>query len=121
MGEIAEMMLDGTLCESCGEFIGDGDGYPRKCGGCGGGGEYGSSARSVRHQRWYEENMKELKKSGLVFAERPTAMLFREAGKPKVDFYPHTGRWKVVGVPKPPPVQGGGAQKFIAWYKEQKA
>src|SRR5262245_56945803 len=32
MGEIAEMMLDGTLCEGCGEFIGgDGDGIPRYC------------------------------------------------------------------------------------------
>lgn len=32
MGEIAEMMLDGTLCEGCGEFIGDeGEGFPRYC------------------------------------------------------------------------------------------
>jgi hypothetical protein len=32
MGEIAEMMLDGTLCECCGEFIeGDGEGFPRYC------------------------------------------------------------------------------------------
>ncbi len=31
MGEIAEMMLDGTLCECCGEYMGDGDGYPGYC------------------------------------------------------------------------------------------
>lgn len=32
MGEIAEMMLDGTLCESCGEYIGEsGWGIPRYC------------------------------------------------------------------------------------------
>src|SRR6185312_10679181 len=32
MGEIADMMLDGTLCEGCGEFMGDdGDGWPRYC------------------------------------------------------------------------------------------
>jgi len=31
MGEIAEMMLDGTLCECCGEFIGEGDGFPQYC------------------------------------------------------------------------------------------
>ena len=33
MGEIAEMMLDGTLCEGCGEYIDDegGDGIPRYC------------------------------------------------------------------------------------------
>jgi endogenous inhibitor of DNA gyrase (YacG/DUF329 family) len=37
MGEIAEMMLDGTMCEGCGEFMDDiiaGDdapGFPRYC------------------------------------------------------------------------------------------
>lgn len=33
MGEYAEMMLDGTLCEACGEFIDDGggEGIPRYC------------------------------------------------------------------------------------------
>ena len=36
MGEIAEMMLEGTLCQTCGEFMDDNDanGYPRSCGGC---------------------------------------------------------------------------------------
>lgn len=28
MGDIADMMLDGTLCECCGEYIGDGGGIP---------------------------------------------------------------------------------------------
>lgn len=33
MGEYAEMMLDGTLCEGCGSYIGDagGGGVPRYC------------------------------------------------------------------------------------------
>ncbi len=31
MGEIAEMMLDGTLCEGCGEYIGSDAGYPQYC------------------------------------------------------------------------------------------
>lgn len=33
MGEIAEMMINGDLCENCGEFIDDegGDGFPRYC------------------------------------------------------------------------------------------
>ena len=36
MGEIADMMLDGTLCGGCGAFIGDGSdvGFPRLCSGC---------------------------------------------------------------------------------------
>ncbi len=32
MGEIAEMMLDGSLCEGCGSYIDDETlGYPRYC------------------------------------------------------------------------------------------
>jgi hypothetical protein len=35
MGEIAEMMLDGTLCEGCGCALhGHGDGFPRRCKSC---------------------------------------------------------------------------------------
>lgn len=31
MGEYAEMMLDGTLCECCGEYIGRSTGFPGYC------------------------------------------------------------------------------------------
>lgn len=31
MGEIADAMLDGTLCEGCGTYIGAGDGFPAYC------------------------------------------------------------------------------------------
>lgn len=33
MGEYAEMMLDGTMCECCGAYIeaGDAEGFPRYC------------------------------------------------------------------------------------------
>lgn len=36
MGEIAEMMLNGSLCEGCGELMPDHrePGYPRRCSGC---------------------------------------------------------------------------------------
>jgi Zn finger protein HypA/HybF involved in hydrogenase expression len=35
MGEVAEMMLDGTLCEGCGVYMDDeAGGYPRKCSDC---------------------------------------------------------------------------------------
>ena len=34
MGEIADMMLEGQMCQGCGEILGDGDGYPTFCGGC---------------------------------------------------------------------------------------
>ena len=34
MGDIAEMKLEGILCEGCGEFIGEEVGYPRRCKDC---------------------------------------------------------------------------------------
>jgi hypothetical protein len=34
MGEYAEMMLDGTMCASCGEFINTGNGFPTYCRSC---------------------------------------------------------------------------------------
>lgn len=32
MGEIAEMILEGTLCDGCGVYLGEGDGFPQNCG-----------------------------------------------------------------------------------------
>lgn len=34
MGEYAEMMLDGTCCCNCGEYLGDGDGFATYCASC---------------------------------------------------------------------------------------
>jgi hypothetical protein len=34
MGEIADAVIDGELCQQCGEYIGPGDGFPRTCAGC---------------------------------------------------------------------------------------
>lgn len=34
MGDYAEMMLDGTCCCSCGEFLGGGDGFAVYCASC---------------------------------------------------------------------------------------
>lgn len=34
MGEIADAMLNGDMCECCGEYLGEGDGFPRLCGSC---------------------------------------------------------------------------------------
>lgn len=35
MGEAAEMALDGTVCEWCGQYLDDEDcGHPRKCKSC---------------------------------------------------------------------------------------
>lgn len=34
MGEISDMMLEGILCQQCGGYVGDGDGFPVTCGSC---------------------------------------------------------------------------------------
>jgi hypothetical protein len=34
MGEIADDITDGTFCYQCGEYLGEGDGYPRICPAC---------------------------------------------------------------------------------------
>jgi len=49
MGEIADMMIDGEMCQECGEYLGDGDGYPRTCHGCGGDGANPTVLISDKH------------------------------------------------------------------------
>lgn len=44
-------------------------------------------------------------------------VLFREPGKPKVDFYPSTGRWRIVGSQSK--TFRGGAESFLRWYAKQ--
>lgn len=34
MGDISEMMLDGTLCSCCGTYVGEGEGFPVQCSDC---------------------------------------------------------------------------------------
>lgn len=35
MGEMADYMLNGDDCQFCGEYLGEGDGFPRSCVSCG--------------------------------------------------------------------------------------
>lgn len=34
MGDVSDMMLDGTLCEQCGTYLGNAVDHPRLCPGC---------------------------------------------------------------------------------------
>lgn len=36
MGEYADYMLNVNDCQECGEYLGEGDGFPRSCAACGG-------------------------------------------------------------------------------------
>ncbi len=44
-------------------------------------------------------------------------LLFREFGKPPVDFYPSTGKWRVAQ-PSSKTYSGGG-KAFLSWYAKQ--
>lgn len=73
--------------------------------------------RRQQKQAAHEHNMNVLNASEFEFAYRGVVVLFREKNKPKVDFYPSTGVWKVGG--KAQRVSSGGAAKFLAWYRRQ--
>jgi len=62
----------------------------------------------------YEKNIEYLKSTGIPFIVRDSAVLFRNEGKPVVDFYPGTGNWKV-GVRM---FREGSVKKFIEWYNK---
>lgn len=34
MGDIADMILEGQMCQGCGVILGDGGGYPEYCASC---------------------------------------------------------------------------------------
>ncbi len=51
MGEIADMMMEGQMCQGCGEIMGDGDGYPVFCDSCqeeNGCDEHGEKIKTVK-------------------------------------------------------------------------
>ncbi len=76
--------------------------------------------KQSRHERWCRENTAEIKAAGIPIAKETwTSLIFRIPGKPMVDFYPHTGRWRVVG-PKQSKTHNGGAKAFLAWFAKQR-
>lgn len=66
--------------------------------------------RQERHQDWKEQNLAIIQASGVEYIDRGETLLFRLPGKPKVDFYPSTGRWRLVQENK---TYSGGAEKFL--------
>lgn len=54
MGEIADMILDGTMCAGCGEWLNDGadgDGFPGYCSGCATDIEYSPPKKKKRRKK----------------------------------------------------------------------
>lgn len=78
--------------------------------------------RQQQHAHWKQKNMEILNASGAIFTvtNYGETLLFRMTGYPKVDFYPSTGRWRIVGDKNGRPLRGG-AEAFLSWYERQKA
>lgn len=77
------------------------------------------SHRQQKHADWNERNTAILLqgKLKLTIKSGGEVILFREPGKPKVDFYPSTGRWRI---PDKNQTFRGGAESFLRWYEKQK-
>ena len=77
--------------------------------------------RQQQHADWKQKNMEILSASGAVFTVTNSGetLLFRMSGYPKVDFYPSTGRWRIVGANSR--TLKGGATSFLNWYRKQGA
>lgn len=73
--------------------------------------------RQQNHQEWAAANLAVLQMSGLTYTVRPDALIFREPGKPRVNFFLTTGRWYDIEANK---TFRGGATKFVEWYAKQR-
>ena len=71
--------------------------------------------KKEKHSENYTENVRIIEESGIAHIKKETAILFRNDGYPKADFYPHTGRWKY-GYS----MCRGGASMFLKWYEYRK-
>lgn len=75
--------------------------------------------RRSRHAQNKTSNTQIIVSSGLTYQSKNHGenLLFRNPGKPKVDFFPSTGRWREVTQNKN---YSGGAEAFLSWYRKQK-
>lgn len=79
-----------------------------------------SNVRKERHAHWKGENTAALIAAGLPFraSNNGECLMLREPGKPAVDFYPSSGRWRL---PHSNVTMGGHADRFIAFYSRARA
>lgn len=75
-------------------------------------------AKRLRNAKQKIENTAVIEESGIPFesSNNGQSLMFREKGKPQVDFYPSTGRWQLVKTNK---IINGGAEAFLNWYRRQ--
>jgi hypothetical protein len=75
--------------------------------------------KQKRHKNWKAQNLNMIRNAGIPCDIKEEVVLFRESKKPMIDFYPSTGRWRIVGGRKQSSAISGGAKKFLEWYRKQ--
>lgn len=73
------------------------------------------------YQLQFDKNEALIKEAGIPYTQsvyNGASIVFqiREGGKPTIDYYPATGRWKVYKQNKPKMYQAKSAKAFISWY-----
>jgi predicted Zn-ribbon and HTH transcriptional regulator len=91
MGEQADLIINGDVCEGCGEnFDDEGDGYPRRCSSCRGGSRPWKNGKNPVKQERMKEAEKLFKAAGFTWQSFNNNYHWRVAG---IDFFPTTERW----------------------------
>lgn len=92
MGEQAELILNGDVCEGCGEeFHNEGPGYPRRCASCGGANHRKTrSGLNPLKQEKIDEAFRMFKSAGFEWDSFNNGLHWKLAG---MDFYPTTHKW----------------------------
>ena len=95
MGEISEMMIDGTVCQICGEYMGEGEGYPVTCAGCADedAPRNGMSGMTVYKM---ETNTEYLQRAGAFFTSFNNGLhLVVTSPQGLIDYWPSTNKFSV--------------------------
>jgi hypothetical protein len=98
MGEIADLMIEGEICEGCGcELDGEAPGYPRRCAGCGGLVSEGHDlAFHDKREARRSSAQEELKKAGISFYTNNDGVhLICSHGKNRADFWPGRDKFRM--------------------------
>lgn len=92
MGEVANAMLDGTLCSVCGVHLGGDEGYPVTCRDCDSEHDRGKAKRASNREYGHAK-LTELK---IPFESKNNgAHLIVTGPDGLIDFWPATGKFKI--------------------------
>lgn len=91
---VAQQIIDGEVCQSCGVYFDEPAGYPCDCAACSGGSEFDKEADKARRAANRERGFNALADAGYAFeVKNGAAHLIVDTDQGKVDFWPGTEKW----------------------------